>query len=100
MESTVSDIENMFGKKYIETSNKGHTPEPGIHEISNNKYMLKSLLPENIKVNVTLDDIRLKSNLFTNKTDKITKNCFSIQYWDLFNLIRAPWVISMDIFKY
>ena len=38
--------------------------------------MLKSLLPEEVKVNVTTDDIRLKSNLTTNKTIRFTKKSF------------------------
>ena len=35
--------------------------------------MLKSLLPIEVKVNITIDDIRLKSNLTTNKTIRFTK---------------------------
>ena len=36
--------------------------------------MLKSLLPKDVKVKITIDDIRLKSNLTTNKTIRFTKN--------------------------
>ena len=35
--------------------------------------MLKSLLRKEVKVNLTIDDVRLKSNLTTNKTIKFTK---------------------------
>ena len=35
--------------------------------------MLKSLLPKEVKVNNAIDDIRLKSNVTTNKTIRILK---------------------------
>ena len=38
--------------------------------------MLKSLLPDDVKVNITIDDIGLRSNLTTIKTSRFTKNCF------------------------
>ena len=37
---------------------------------------LKSLLPSKVKVNFTIDDIRLKSNLTTNKTFGFTTKSF------------------------
>ena len=38
--------------------------------------MLKSLLPKEVKVKITIDDVRLKSNLTTNKTIRFTKKSF------------------------
>ena len=38
--------------------------------------MLKSLLPEYVKVNFTIDDIRLRSNLTTNEKYSFTKKSF------------------------
>ena len=38
--------------------------------------MVMSLLLDDVKVNITIDDIRLKSNLTTNKTIRFTKNSF------------------------
>ena len=35
--------------------------------------MLKSLLPKNVKVNIAIDDIKLKSNLPTNKNIRFTE---------------------------
>ena len=37
---------------------------------------LKYILPNNVKVNITIDDIRLKSNLKTNQTLLFTKKSF------------------------
>ena len=38
--------------------------------------MLKSLLPDDVKVNVTIDDNRLKSSFTINKTVRLTKRSF------------------------
>ena len=38
--------------------------------------MLKSLLPNDVKINITIDDIRLKSNLTTNETFRFTEKSF------------------------
>ena len=38
---------------------------------------LKSLLPNEVKVEITINDIRLKSNITTNKTIKFTKISFN-----------------------
>ena len=38
--------------------------------------MLKSLLPNDVKVKITIDDIRLRSNFTTNKTIRFTKVSF------------------------
>ena len=38
--------------------------------------MVKSLLPKEVKVKITIDDIRLKSNLTTNKTIRFTEKFF------------------------
>ena len=58
--------------------------------------MLKSLLPNKVKVKITFDDIRLRSNLTTNKTKKFTKNLFSRQFYVLLNPSQNYWVISRD----
>ena len=42
--------------------------------------LLKSSLPDEVKVNVTIGDIRQRSNLTTEKAKKFPKNQFSIQY--------------------
>ena len=38
--------------------------------------MLKSLLPNKVKVKITIGQIRLKSNLTSNKTKRFRKNSF------------------------
>ena len=48
--------------------------------------MLNSLLPDDVKVHVTIDDIRLRSNLPTNKTIRFTKKPF---FYTLLGLIQS-----------
>ena len=50
---------------------------PGIYEVSDLNNTLKNILPDNVKVSVTIDDIRLKSNLKTNQTLIFTEKSFS-----------------------
>ena len=38
--------------------------------------MLKSLLTEDVEVNLSIDDIRLRSDLSTNRTKEFTKSSF------------------------
>ena len=76
MELTYSEIENILDMRYFPTSSTGYILPPGIHEISDINLMLKSLLPDEVKVEITNDHIRLRSNLSTNKTIKSTKKSF------------------------
>ena len=76
LQLTYNEIMDIFDVKYIAGPTSGYTLPPGVYEISDNNFMLKSFLPGKIKVNNTIDDIRLKSNLTTNKTIKFTKKFF------------------------
>ena len=49
---------------------------PGIYEIVDLNNTLKHILPNNVKVNITIDDIRLKSNLKINQTLIFTERSF------------------------
>ena len=53
-----------------------YTLAPGVYEIGDINLMLKSLLPDEVEVNITIDDFELKSNLTTNKTIRFTKKSF------------------------
>ena len=46
--------------------------------------MLKSLLPNNVKANITIDDIRLKSNINNIKTIRFTDKSFCFFYFTVF----------------
>ena len=73
---TYDEIIDILYLKDITGSTKGYTLAPGVYEISDNNFMLKSQLPEEVKVNITIDDVRLKSNLTTIKAIRFTKKFF------------------------
>ena len=62
--------------KHIAGSTKRYTLEPDVSEVGDNNFLLKYLLPKEVKVNITFDDNGLKSNLTTTKTIRFIKNSF------------------------
>ena len=77
MELTYDGIIDIPDTKYITASSTGYNLPPGnSKKISDLNLTLKSLLPNDIKVKIIFDDIRLRSKLITYKTIKYTKNLF------------------------
>ena len=76
MELTYHEVADKLDTQYIDAKTSGYTLPPGIYEISDIKLMLKSLLPDDKKVNFTFDGIRLRSKLTTNETIKFTNKSF------------------------
>ena len=62
--------------KYIPTKRTGYSLNPGIYQVVDLNNTLKHILPNNVKVNITIDDIRLKSNLKINQTLIFTERSF------------------------
>ena len=62
--------------KYIPTKRTGYSLNPGIYEVVDLNITLKYILPDNVKVNITIDDIRWKSNLKINQTLIFTEKSF------------------------
>ena len=76
MQLTYDEIIDVLDLKYISTNRIGFSLDPGIYEIVDLNNTLKHILPDNIKVNITIDDIRLKSNLKINQTLIFTEKSF------------------------
>ena len=76
MRLSYDEIMDILDLKYIPTKRTGYTLNPGIYEIIDLNNTLKHILPHNVKVNITIDDIRLKSNLKINQTLVYTERCF------------------------
>ena len=76
MELTYYEIEKLLDMKNIDASTIGYTLSPSIYEIIDIKKTLKSLLPDEGKVNIFNDGTGLKSNPTTNKIIRFTKNLF------------------------
>ena len=73
---TYDEIMGILDLKYIPTKRTGCSLNPGIYEVVDLNNTLKYILPDNVKANVTIDDIRLKSNLKTNRTLLYTNKSF------------------------
>ena len=68
MQLTYIEIIDIIDLEYIPTKRTGYSLNQGIYEVIDLNNTLKHFLPDNVKVNVTIDDIRLKSSLKTNQT--------------------------------
>ena len=76
MRLSYDEIMDILDLKYIPTKRTGYSLNPGIYEIVDLNNTLKYILPDNVKVSVTIDDIRLKSNLKINQTLIFTEKSF------------------------
>ena len=68
MRLSYNEIMDILDFKYISTKRTGYSLDPGIYEVIDLNNTLKHILPNNVKVNITIDDIRLQSNLKINQT--------------------------------
>ena len=68
MQLTYYEVLHILDLKYIPTKRKGYSLNPGIYEVVDLNNSLKIILPDNVKVNITIDDFRLKPNLKDNHT--------------------------------
>ena len=73
---TYDEIMDILDLKYIPTKRTGYSLNPGIYEVIDLNNTLKHILLDNVKVNVTIDDIRLKSNLKINQSLIFTGKSF------------------------
>ena len=89
MELTYDEIVDILNVNFIAGSANGYTLTLGIYEISDINLLIKFLLLDEVKVKKKVDDIRLRSDLTTNKTVRFTKKVFflynfrlhSIPFW-------------------
>ena len=73
---TYDEIMDILDLKYIPTKRTGYSLNPGIYEVVNLNNTLNHILPNNIYINITIDDIRLKSNLEIDQTLIFTEKSF------------------------
>ncbi len=76
MRLSYDEIMDILDLKYIPTKRTGYSLNPGIYEVVDLNNALKYILPDNVKVSVLIDDIRLKSILKINQTLKFTEKSF------------------------
>ena len=76
MRLSYDEIMNILDLKYISTKRTGYSLNPGIYEVNDLNKTLKHILPDNVEINITIDDIGLKSNLKINQTLIFTERSF------------------------
>ena len=76
MRLSYDEIMDILDLKYIPTKRTGYSLSPGFYEVVDLSNTLKHILPNNVKINITIDDIRLKSNLGINQTLLFTEKSF------------------------
>ena len=68
MQLTFVEVRALLDLKCFPTKKTDYSLNPGIYEVVDLSKLLKYILPDNVKISVTIDDVRLKSNLKTNQT--------------------------------
>ena len=84
LQITYDENVDIVNVKYVAGLTFGYKLPLGVYE---NNLMLNSSFPDEVKVNITIDDIRLKSTLTTNETNRFNKKQF-FQY--------TPWLCSIS----
>ena len=76
MELTYHEVAEILVTNYIDEKSTGYTFPPRTCERTDSNLKLKCLLPDEVKINFTIDDLKLKSKLTMNKTIRFTKRKF------------------------
>ena len=63
MQLTYDEIIDILDLENIPTERTGYSLIPVAYAVVDLKNTLKHILPDNVKVSVTIDDVRLQSNL-------------------------------------
>ena len=76
MRLSYDEIMDILDLKNIPTKRTGYSLDPAIYEVDDLNNTLNYILPDNVKETVSIDDIRLKSNLKINQTLIFTEKSF------------------------
>ena len=76
MQLTYNEIVNILDLKYIPTKRIGYSIEPNIYNVVDLIKTLKNLPPDNVKINITIDERKYKTDLKINQTLIFTKKSF------------------------
>ena len=76
MRLSYDEIIDILDLKYIPTKRIGYSIEPNIYNVVDLNNTLKNILPDNVKMSVTIDEKKYKSNLKINQTLIFTNKSF------------------------
>ena len=86
MQITYDEIIDILDLKFNPTRRTGYSLNPGIYEVVDLNNTLRDILPNNVKVSVTKDDVWLKYFLKTNQTLIFTEKSF---FYTILGLTRS-----------
>ena len=70
------EIIDVLDLKYIPTKRLGYSIEPNIYNVVDLNITLKNILPNNVKINITIDERKYKTDLKINQTLIFTNKSF------------------------
>ena len=73
---TYDEIMDILDLKYISTKRIGYSIEPNIYNVVDLNKTLKSILPNNVKIDITIDERKYKTDLKINQTLIFTNKSF------------------------
>ena len=73
---TYDEIMDILDLKYIPTKRTGYSIEPNIYNVVDLNKTLKNILPDNVKINISIDERKYKTDLEINQTLIFTKKSF------------------------
>ena len=73
---TYDEIMDMLDLKYIPTKRTGYSIEPNIYNVVDLNKTLINILPNNVKINITIDERKYKTDLKINQTLIFTNKSF------------------------
>ena len=76
MRLSYDEIMDILDLKYIPTKRMGYSIEPNIYNVVDLNNTLENILPDNVKISVTIDEKKYKSNLKINQTLIFTNKSF------------------------
>ena len=76
MKLTYNEIIDILDLKYLSTKRISYSIEPNIYNVVDLNKILKNILPGNVKINVTIDERKYKTDLKNNQTLIFTNKSF------------------------
>ena len=76
MQLTYNEIIDVLDLKYISTKRIGYSIEPNIYNVVDLNKTLKNILPNNVKIDITIDERKYKTDLKVNQTLIFTNKSF------------------------
>ena len=73
---TYDEIMNILDLKYIPTKRTGYSIEPNIYNVVDLNKTLKNILPNNVKIDINIDERKYKTDLKINQTLIFTNKSF------------------------